>query len=220
MKLAVCIPTRGIITSRTIEAVQAMLDVTSQCRPDIEISPKWHISYDKPIPDGHTDVATRALNDGADLVLFVEEDVIPPAHALEAMLVRIVRGADWVFVDYPLNAMARSGPNCYFRNEYGEVIYTGFGCTLITREVFEAIEQPWFRTDRGARIKRQTITFEDRQVEYGGFDIWFGYQAHMHGFRLEVIPNMMARHVKLMALGKPNTNHGLHTFEEKGRHGR
>lgn len=217
MTLAVCIPTRGIITSRTVEAVQQMLLFVAQYRPDLQVLPEWVISHDRPIPAGHTYVVETALERGADLVLFIEEDVIPPPHALEAMLKLHVRGADWAFVDYPLNVVARSGANCYFRDARGDVLYTGFGCTLIHRRVFDKLEQPWFRTDRAARIKRGEITFEDRDVAYGGFDIWFGYRAYLEGFRLEVAPNLLCRHVKMISMGQRDTNNGLHVFEEKGR---
>ena len=217
MKLAICIPTRGIITSRTVQAVQAMMRFAEQYRPDLEILPEWYISHDRPIPHGHTYVVESALEDGADLVLLIEEDVIPPPHALEAMIKLLIKGADWAFVDYPLNVVARSGPNCYWRNEYGEVVYTGMGCTLITRQVWETVDRPWFRTDKAAKIKRGVLAFADQDVAYGGFDIYFGYKAFLHGFRLEVVPGMMCRHIKLAALGTPNSNDGLHVMEEKGR---
>lgn len=217
MKLAICIPTRGIITSRTVEAVQAMVLFTQQYRPDLEILPEWIISHDKPIPAGHTYVVETALERGADLVLLIEEDVIPPPHALEAMIKLLIKGADWAFVDYPLNVVARSGPNCYWRNEHGDVVYTGMGCTLITRQVFETVDRPWFRTDKAAKIKRGILEFADQDVAYGGFDIYFGYKAYLHGFRLEVVRGMMCRHIKLASLGTPNNNDGLHVMEEKGR---
>ena len=71
MKLAICIPTRGIITSRTVQAVQAMVQFTQQYRPELEIMPDWYISHDRPIPQGHTYVVECALEDDADLVLLI-----------------------------------------------------------------------------------------------------------------------------------------------------
>ena len=184
MKIAVCTPSRGLVGSRTIEAVLANLAGHE--------SVGWFLSHDKPIPECAEDVVERALAAGADAVWSIEEDVVPPAGALDASLALLAAGSAIAAVDYPVV----QGLGCLSRDAKGDILWVGLGCTLISRAAFEAVRRPWFRSVDGRA--------------YGGHDIYFCREVMRAGLRIEQVPGMVAKHVRLIALGKSGTNMGCH----------
>ena len=79
MKFAVCIPSRGTIHSRTIETVMANVADAERAG---HVFCGLVLTHDLPIPDCDEVVAQRGMDSGADALWFVEEDVVPPDHAL------------------------------------------------------------------------------------------------------------------------------------------
>lgn len=182
MRIAVATPSRGLVGSRTIEAVLRELAGTE--------SVGWFLTHDLPIPDCAERAAEMALTAGADAVWFVEEDVVPPVGALAASLRLLADGYAVAAVDYPV----RQGTGCIARATDGSIAWVGLGATLISRSAFEALDGPWFRTERG----------------YGGHDILFCRRVLEAGMRIGQVPDMIAQHVRLEALGSPGTNAGCH----------
>lgn len=220
MKIQICIPTRGAIMTETVEAIQAAVAYAVEQDPTLEVGSRWHMSAHRPIPDGHLWCLERAMRRGFDAVWFVEEDVVPLWVTLDRLVKLIKSGADLAFSDYPMQGGEPGKPNCYHRNPRGEVTWTGFGCTLIHRRVFDIVPKPWFRADMVAEwvakdSPHESIRWKEGKAVYGGFDIWFGWQLYKAGGRLEVI-DLMAGHVKLKALGTRETQDGLHTLEYIG----
>lgn len=71
MELAVALPTRGLIHSRTIEAVIQAIEHRGIREYTLVLT------HDLPIPDSHETVCKQALATGAEFIWLVEEDVVP-----------------------------------------------------------------------------------------------------------------------------------------------
>lgn len=203
VKIGVVIPTRGLIFTRVLEALEEQ-------RKDYDIT--VYYSYSLPIPQGHNDLCEKALRDGNEYVFFLEEDVVIPARAIEKML---TVQADIVCTDY-----AVSGWSCITKDKAGEILWCGLGATLIHRRVFEALEKPYFRTDMVLDLPdfkwRKLPEEYVRTRNYGSLDIWFFTKAREKGFKIVQVEGE-CEHLKLVELGKKETNHGLHQIEQKPR---
>lgn len=178
----------------------------------MDMPPSWFVSHDKPIPDGHLDCLERALRWNFDAVWFVEEDVVPPVDTLERLIREWRNGADLAFLNYPMPG----GNRCYHTNAAGQVMWTGLGCTLISRQAFEKVKRPWFRTDVSAEwVDESTIRWLNRPAVYGSFDVWFGWSLFQAGGKLKVIPGQ-AKHIRIAELGERERNNGLHQLVAVG----
>lgn len=203
MKIGVIVPTRGLVFTRVIEALE-------EIRQGYEL--KVYLSHDQVIPDGHNSLTVKALEDGCDYIWFVEEDTVPQAGSLEKLL---AANKAIACIDYGV-----SGWSCIARNEQGEILWCGLGCTLVKREVFEKLEQPYFRVDKSLRLRDWTWTdLPASYIEkknYGSLDIWFCWQARLKGFEIGQVEGE-CDHLLLKSLGQRERNHGLHEIELKPR---
>lgn len=203
MKIGIVVPTRGLVFSQTMAAIE---------RERQGYETKLYISHDLPIPSGHNELCQQALEDGNDYILIVEEDVVIPAGALEKML---AANAAIACIDYGV-----SGWSCITRDQTGEILWCGLGCTLIHKSVFEALEKPYFRADMVLKLPEyQWQKLPKEYVEkrnYGSLDIWFCAQAKALGFEIKQVPGE-CRHLKLDELGKKERNYGVHLISEKPR---
>lgn len=194
--IAIIVPTRGLTFTKTDEAIDKIVE-----RFDCRV----FRTYDKEIPESHNWLVEKALETEADYLLFVEEDNVP---TLERVVEMVNRNADISFVDYGV-----AGWSCSAKDEKtGEVLWCGFGCTLIKRRVFEKMEKPWFRTDKVLRLN--DWKWLDQPAKYGGHDIWFFSKAREAGFKITQIAGEID-HLKLDALGRPEINKGLHQIGQK-----
>lgn len=204
---AVVTPSRGLVHSRTVEAVMANIAeaVGHEFRG-------WRLSHDLPIPDCDNDVAERGLATGADALWFVEEDTIPPSGALVASIA-MLEEFDVAAVDYPVGGDAWA---CINHDKSGAVRWCGLGSTLIHSRVFAALPRPWFTTDyvyvwRGDWAPQRLE--DDPAGRYGLQDIHFSQMVRDAGFRIGQVEGMVAGHAKLLELGAPLTNHGAHQID-------
>lgn len=211
--IVVCTPSRGLIHSRTVEAV---CNALSAARDAAVACAGWLITHDLPIPDAHETLAERALGEtSAAFVWFVEEDVLPPPRALLALITRQREtGAGIVALDYPVGeAPTRS---CVTRNRQGHVLWAGLGCTLVTRATFERLARPWFRTDRtylySPDASREELVMVPQSARYGGHDVAFYVAARAEGVGVEAIDGPCG-HARLRALGAAHTNQGAHLID-------
>lgn len=213
--IAVVTPSRGLVHSRTIEAVMSNI---AEATAAGHLVTGWYLTHDLPIPDCAERAAELGLASGADVIWFVEEDVIPLDHALLAMLPFVgyppARGlCDAIAVDYPVGA-TEDGWGCIVKSDAGEVLWCGLGCTLFRREVFERLPRPWFRDD--IQFVRRNDHWEARptphapQHRYGQHDIALSFALREAGMRIEQVPGMTASHAHLEALGAQGTNLGCH----------
>jgi hypothetical protein len=189
--IAVVLPSRGLIYARVEEAIEKM-------RETHEI--KVFRSHDMPIPDAQNFLVRQALKTDASHVLFIEEDTLPPDGALTILL---EADADIACMDYSVN-----GYGCVARNEKTqEILWCGFGCTLVRRNVLETIGNPWFRTDTTLRLNDWTWT--SIPTKYGGQDIWFCTQARERGFSIKQVPGE-CDHLYMVSRGLTESNKGAH----------
>jgi hypothetical protein len=203
MSVAVILPTRGLVFIEVEEAIQQNLRGY-----DYEV----FRSFTLPIPECQNVLVQKALDAGAKYLWFVEEDTVPPERAFVEM---VKVNADIACIDY-----AVQGTSCTARDkETDELLWCGLGCTLVKREVFEAMDKPYFRTDMSLRLndwankKNDWIPVPPHR-QYGQQDVWFCRQAVEKGFAIVQVKGE-CRHLELVALGVREHNHGLHVIKEK-----
>lgn len=199
MKLAVCIPSRGLIHSRTIEAVLNQ----STTVPD---ETKLFFAHGLPIPDCFNNLIEQARDWGATHVWFVEEDNVPNHHTL-AQLIHAIRGekADVAVSDYPL----LGGVSAV--NDYNGIKVVGTGCMLVPMKVLEAVGLfkavgHWVR--EGKLVPFKEYGPADNERIYGQHDIYFSKQLQDKGYTIKVVDTI--GHLKIRNWGKQGVNSGAH----------
>lgn len=201
MKIGIVLPTRGLIFSKTIEAIERE-------RKGYETT--LYISNDLPIPKGHNELCVKALEDGSDYILFIEEDVVIPARSFEKLL---AVNADIACIDYGV-----SGWSCITKNKEGQILWCGVGCTLVKREVLEALERPYFRADMALSLPdmvwKQLPEEYVKTRNYGNLDIWFCTKAREKGFKIVQVEGE-CEHLQLVELGEKGKNYGIHNIQRK-----
>lgn len=201
MNIGILTPTRGTIFTRTLVAIEK-----ERCGYDTTL----YLSHDLPIPDGHNQLVEKALADGMDFILFIEEDCVIPTGALEKLL---AVNADIACIDYGV-----SGWSCITKDTEGDILWCGLGCTLINRRVFETLERPFFRVDMVLDLPdftwRQLPEQYVQTRNYGSLDIWFFTKAREKGFEITQIEGECV-HLELVELGRKGSNHGLHIIRER-----
>lgn len=170
--LAVLLPSRGLVHSRTVEDLQAALQGYD-----------YHLflSHGLPIPDAQNYVTHQALKSTADHFLYIEEDMaLPPTIVGELF----AADADISTADYPVR-----GNQHTVTYIGGKFAYAGFGCTLVKRQVFDKLKPPYFRTNTEYQIEDDKLIPRPRSgANYGLFDVDFYQRALQAGFHVKVIP--------------------------------
>lgn len=190
-RIAVLLPTRGLIFGDTIKSLENNLeDIKKRIIPIIGL----------PIPDAQNEAVRKALKGSYTHLWMVEEDVIIPDGTLEDML---KMDEDVVCVDYPV-----AGGWSTIKKENGEIKHCGLGCTLIKRKVFEKIPEPWFEIDRS--INADTGEILDIPMKYGGHDIFFGIKLREHGFKIHQLDGIECGHLRCSDLNRREDNDGVY----------
>lgn len=204
MKVAVILPSRGLIFSRTAEEVVNCVK---------EVPHKFFFSHRLPIPQCFEKPTHEALVDKEITHLwFVEDDMRLPPATLQIML---KKDKAVVTYDYPVN---NKGRGAVFEIDK-QVIFTGTGCLLVKREVFDELESPYFRTDRKWNIKnfgdhfKMTAAKNSNLEGYGLHDVNFCMELYKRNIPIHRLPRTLSQR-KLIALGKQGTNDGAHQIEE------
>jgi hypothetical protein len=192
------IASRGLIHTRTMECVLKNLIADSFVL----------FSHDRPIPDAQNYLVEEALKTKASHFWFVEEDNTFPDETLTEML---AMNKMVVAVDYPVGDKQYST----IMRKDGKIYWCGLGCTLISRQVFEQLDKPWFRTDYSWKIiNMETMELKRSDVpnKYGGHDINFGLSLLERGIEIAQLPNIVGGHLR----GRPTngTNKDVYTFNE------
>jgi hypothetical protein len=205
MKVAVILPSRGLIFSATAEDILDNLRNTPH---------KFFFSHGQPIPKCFESPTRQALKDKSITHLwFVEDDMILPPNTLQDML---ALDANAVTCDYPTN---KDGRGSVFTDRGGSVVFCGTGCLLVRRTVFDGLKRPYF-TDRvrwnmlnyGDAVKL-TASPATKLDGYGLHDITFGIKLWKNGVIIKTMPVTVGQR-KLISLGKAGSNDGAHTIEE------
>lgn len=197
--IAVILPTRGLVFTQVEEALSEQLK---------DFNHRIFRSHDLPIPDAQNYLVEKALREShASHFLFIEEDTVLPKGGLEALQMALyTQKADIACIDYSVN-----GWSCTVRNKLtDELLWCGFGCTLVKREVLEKLGNPWFRTDKTLRLNDWEWIDNPSESAYGGQDIWFCTKAREAGFKLVQVKGREASHLMLVESGTPEVNKGIH----------
>lgn len=195
MKVAIVLPTRGLVFTEVEEAIELM---RSYC--DVRVFRTRNL----PIPDAQNTLIELALAVNPDYVLFLEEDTVPPKEALNAL---VKANADIAFIDYGVN-----GWSCSARLKNGTILWCGFGCTLVKASVFKKLNKPYFRTDKSFRLN--DWKWIDTPMKYGGQDIWFCMKARERGFQLGQVQGE-CKHLAMAKEGIAGINSGQHVIVQK-----
>lgn len=203
-KIAVILPSRGLIFSQTADEILQNL---------ASVKHEFFFSHQKPIPDCFEEPTRAALKDKSITHLwFVEEDMKLPPDTLRTMLSKDLAV---VTADYPINTDKRGA---VFRDAGGKILITGTGCLLVKRAVFEELKPPYFRTDIRWVIKNmgdyiKIVGSKTDQIDgYGLHDVNFSMSLHRLDIPIHCIGITLGQR-KLISLGKAGSNDGAHNIE-------
>ena len=209
-KLAVVLPSRGLMYSETFEELLGELEGFNY---------EIHWSHAKGLPQCFNDPTDKILKDPTVYaVLFCEDDMIIPKGILQEMF---KVGYPVVALDYPFQ---QQGDATVLHDPKGYAFWSGTGFLLVAKSILENMERPIWRTDTtfDPFIDKDTIHFWPRKLDkiyYGLHDLRFGLLLYSAG--VPVMPmQQTAGQRKLVKLGKPGTNNGAHKIMELTEVGR
>jgi hypothetical protein len=206
IKVAVIIPSRGLMFSKTAEEI---------VRNTQGVPHRKFFAHRLPIPDCFEWPTIKALKD-PDISHFwyVEDDMILPDDILRMML---NEEADVVTCDYPAD---KTGRGVVFQARDGQVVFGGLGCTLVKRKIMDKLKPPYFRTDikwhptnLGSAVMLMAAQGEAKADEYGKQDVNFFMKLHEAGALISLFPLKLGQR-KLVKLGEAGSNDGAHQIEE------
>jgi len=209
-KLAVILPSRGLMFSETFEELLNELE-------GFNYEIYW--AHEKSLPDCFNDPTEQALADPDVFALLIcEDDMIIPKGILKEMF---DMNYPVVSLDYPFQ---QQGDSTCLHDPEGNAFWTGTGFILVAKAVLENMEKPIWRTDMtfDPFIDKDTIHFWPRKLDkvyYGLHDLRFGLLLYSAGMPIKV-PNRTAGQRKLVKLGKAGTNNGTHEIMELTEVGR
>jgi hypothetical protein len=118
---------------------------------------KFYNCFGRKPDDAYNNIATELLNDGADILLVVEDDTFPPVGAFTKLFRHIEQGKKAVGGWYRKRQnivegtpiIIKNGKRDFLNEPDGEVheVYTlPMGCTMYNADVFLKLTQPYFTT--------------------------------------------------------------------------
>lgn len=210
-------PSRGLIYSKTVESVTRGREALAAAG----IGSQVVYSHDLPIPDSFNYVVEQNFqNPAVNKILFIEEDMVVEESAFVSLCT-----ADNDVTALQYNDKNGSPHGIIHYNEQGNILWCGFGATLIQKYVFDKLDKPWFRDDvRYKVIKKQTgpdgkkivTQYEPMEARsewgYGGHDVDFYTRVNKAGFSIKSLPDIRAHHLMVVEMGKDHMNKGVHVI--------
>lgn len=135
-ELIILMPTRGFVLTEVITALE---EETARLR----LVPITLRTFDLPLPISRNFLIETALKlKDWKYALLVDDDVILPKGGIQELL---NLNADIAVMDYPLHGKVDGKtPGTIVRDKDKSIAFAGLGATLVKREVFEKMPQPWF----------------------------------------------------------------------------
>lgn len=178
-KIAICIPTRDMVHAGFAFDLANMVGYfTASGAGSINI---LYVSGTL-IADQRVDLATAALTQNADYLLWLDSDMRFPKDALSRLLAhdKPIVGCNYSQRAVPPKPTAHiSLGGGEFKHVWTnpedkglqEVGYLGFGCMLTKAEVFKKMERPWFH-----------LGYSTKNHKFIGEDVYFCIQAQKAGY--------------------------------------
>lgn len=208
MRLAVVLPSRGLVFSRT------MAEVVREAR---SLGCEWELfmAHSRPIPECFNEPIAEGMEWGATHFWLVEEDMILPPGILAEL---VASGEPIASADYPV----KPGVMCVNRDTDGQVRHSGTGCLLAEREALAgelpfSVDWWYIITDAGKTWTRRRVAESARDRVYGMHDIEFGMGLYRKGRPIHIIATTAGqRRIERPAAEKRNAN-GWHDIAELWR---
>lgn len=204
-KLAVILPSRGLMFSQTFEELLNELE-------GFYYEIYW--AHERPLPDCFNEPLAKILKDKTVFaVLLCEDDMIIPKGVLKKMF---AANYPAVALDYPFKA---NGDSTMIHAPNGDVIYSGTGFMLLAKAVLEGLPKPVFRTDTSwdMFIKNRTLLLlwprKLKKIAYGLHDQNLGVTLFSTGLPIKDL-GITAGQRKLVKLGNKGSNNGTHAIKE------
>lgn len=174
MKIAICIPTRDLVHAGfAFDLANMVGNFTASGMGSINI---LYVSGTL-IADQRVDLASNAISQGAEYILWLDSDMRFPKNTLSRLL---AHNKDIVGCNYSQRVVP---PKPTAHNSVGngdfepvwtnpdskgleQVSFLGFGCILTKADVFKKIEKPWFH-----------LGYSTRNHRFIGEDVYFCLQA-------------------------------------------
>lgn len=206
-KLAVLLPSRGLMFSETFEELLGELE-------DFEHEIYW--AHGRPLPECFNEPVERILSDpDVYAVLIVEDDMIIPKGILKRMF---KQNYPVVALDYPFR---QNGDSTVLNDKNGYAYFTGTGFVLVSTAVLNNMPKPIFRTDRcwDTMIKGGRLYFWPRElheVAYGMHDVNFGITLYSQGVPIKIMGKTAGQR-KLREYDWTDQDHDIELLTKVGR---
>lgn len=208
--LAVIVPSRGLMFSRTLEELLGELE---------GVKYKFFFCHGKPLPDAFNIPTQKALDDPSIYaILYCEDDMIIPKGILKDMF---TMEYPVVALDYPFKD---DGDSTVLNDPQGLAYWSGTGFLLVAKPLIENMSRPIWITDTAwdTMIKGDRIIFWPRKlhkIAYGLHDVNFGIILYSQGVPVKPMPRTAGQR-KLVKLGQPGVNNGQHEIKNITQVGR
>lgn len=152
----------------------------------------------KPVDEARNELVDIAINSGAKYLMFIDDDTLVPHDALLRLFYQLDGHDEMIASGVYYTKTQPSVPIILDKNKpagvtdwrHGEIIhvdYAGCGCMLIDMEVFNKIDKPYFKFNRG----RMDVDTSRGAI---GEDIWFCDKVAEKGWRVVVDTNVQCGH--------------------------
>ena len=192
VNVVVGIPSFGMVSTYFLQARQ------SQQFPLVS-SAADKIVLNKPIADARNEIVEYALNQGANYIYWLDDDVIAPPDAFLKMFMAqkdIVNGVYWSKSNPPMPLVFRNhleGPYLdWHMGDFIEIDAAGNGLTLVKTDVYRKISEviggPWYSTEY-VSFKNATQSPANNTE-----DLYFYWKARRAGFKIWCDTSIQALH--------------------------
>lgn len=172
-------------------------------------------SHANPIPDCFNLITEQALADpGVTHLWFVEEDMVLPKGVLRHIIWEMTEAhCSAIACDYPL---VQAPSATIYRDPRGKAYFTGCGCLLVKRKVFD--KPPYWRADViwDIDIESDYLKVTPHWAKgkvYGMQDITFGLSLYIKGTPIN-ISSMVCGQREVVKRGNKDSNAGSHKIIE------
>lgn len=162
------------------------------------------IVLNKPIAEARNEIVEYALEQGANYIFWLDDDVIPPADAFLKMYNHnkdIINGVYWSKSNPPMPLLFRGhleGP--YWNWHVGDLIEidaAGSGLTLVKTDVYRTMKEkiggPWYSTEYSSFPGVKSSPANNTE------DLYFYWKAKQAGFKVWADTSIQAYHYEKMS---------------------